>query len=382
MTILHVTPYYPPAWAFGPTPAAVAALARAQAEQGHTVIVLTTDAMAPHERLNAGDALVDGVRVVRVRNLSGATRTWLGCSTPIGLRHAARRLAASGIDVVHLHELVTVENLRVLPAIQPRVPVVVSLHGQLRHQGRLPHGVARAWRLLGGQRLCARIGYVSASTPEERSDAQARAASLCPGLVDTVVMADGIDTGGPSGAPSEPADGVRVLVDGRTDKPDAVAAIVRGVAALQVGHHSLHLVVTGPESLALTAAREAARLNGVESRVLFSGYVPPSRMRQWLDQSTLLLLPSGHIGSGALIVDALARGVAVLTPDPPLPVESPALIRPVDTEAGWARAIGATLETDASQRRQSAVASVEPLLWPAVARRWVRVYEDLQRSAS
>ena len=66
MTILHVTPYYAPAWAYGPVPARVAQLAQAQASAGHQVTVLTTDAMAPHERLPPGESTLDGVRVIRV----------------------------------------------------------------------------------------------------------------------------------------------------------------------------------------------------------------------------------------------------------------------------------------------------------------------------
>lgn len=431
MTILHVSPYYPPAWAFGSTPGAVASLARAQAAHGHTVIVLTTDAMAPHERLNAGDAVVDGVRVVRVRNLSGATRTWLGCSTPMGLRHAARRLA-DRVDLVHLHELVTVENLRVVPAIGAQVPVVLSLHGQLMDASRLPTVVTRAWRLLGGHRLGNRINCVTASTPEEADHAHEAASSLCPRLRNTVVMPDGIDAGLPDDAGSGPAksgpphtaasgpphpaasldtrpglaeatpshaaagdlwgagfsrhqaaghdDASVWLVDGRTESEDAVAAIIRAVADLRTEVRALRLIVTGPETAAVRAARDAARTHGLESRVQFSGYLPESRLRQWLDSATLLLLPRGHTGPQTLIVDALARGVAVLAPDTRATIESPALMRPIDTDSGWARAITSMLDTDSVAQRQAAATSVEPLLWPSVARRWLTLYEDLRRA--
>lgn len=400
MKILHVTPYYPPAWAFGPTPAAVAALARAQAAHGHTVIVLTTDAMAPHERLNTGDAVVDGVRVVRVRNLSGATRTWLGCSTPLGLRHAARRLAADGVDVVHLHELVTVENLRVIPALDARTPIVVSLHRQLIDPRRLLSAVRQAWRLFGGRQLGGRPDHVSASTPEEAAHAREAAAALYPCLRSTVVMPDGIDPGlpddiGPVEAGSPQRLGLEsrgagviqrragsdiLLVDGRTPVADAVATIVRGAWALPAGVGTRQLVVTGPESAAVGAAREAARQRGLELHVQFIGYVPLSRMRQWLDDATLLLLPRGYTGPDTLVVDALTRGVAVLAPDAGSTIASPALIRPLDTDAGWATALASMLEADGSVRRLAAVTSVEPLLWPAVARRWLTLYEELRRA--
>ena len=43
MHILHVTPYYPPTWAYGGIPRIVDGLSRAQQKQGHKVSVLTTD---------------------------------------------------------------------------------------------------------------------------------------------------------------------------------------------------------------------------------------------------------------------------------------------------------------------------------------------------
>ena len=137
MHVLHVTPCYAPAWAYGPIPQAVAALARAQVTLGHSVTVLTSDAVAPHERLPAGEQVVDGIRIVRFRNLSGLVRSWLNLSTPIGLSRLARALLAREVvDVVHLHELRTLENLIVLGVVGATPAVVASTHGSLaRIQG-------------------------------------------------------------------------------------------------------------------------------------------------------------------------------------------------------------------------------------------------------
>jgi hypothetical protein len=138
MHILHVAPCYAPAWAYGHVPHAVAALARAQVALGHDVTVLTSDAVAPHERLPAGERSVDGVRIVRFRNLSGLVRSWLNLSTPVGLRSLARALLAGEADVavLHLHELQTVENLILLGALGATPAVVASTHGTLaRNEG-------------------------------------------------------------------------------------------------------------------------------------------------------------------------------------------------------------------------------------------------------
>ena len=83
--------------------------------------------------------MIDGVRVVRVRNMSGLIRTWLDTSTPLGLAHRAREvLAATTPDIVHLHELRTVENWRVIGSVPPGTPVIGSTHGvgRERHSGK------------------------------------------------------------------------------------------------------------------------------------------------------------------------------------------------------------------------------------------------------
>lgn len=382
MHILHLTPYYPPAWAFGPTPAHVAALARAQAAHGHQVTVLTTDAMAPHERVHPGDAEVEGVRVVRVRNVSGSTRTWLGCSTPVGMRRAARALPARSVDVVHLHELVTVEGLRVLPVLDARVPLVVSLHGQLREPARVSPWAIRLWHAFGGRALCARLAAVVASSDEEAAHARASAAAICARLADTLVIPDGMDVddwaAGVSRLRTDSGDTEQMLLlDARGARPGDARAIVHAFALVRRETGSAHLVVIGPESPAIGEARHAARALELDAHVTWAGYLPLPRMREWLNRADALLLPAGVPGPEALAIEALARGVMVLTTGGSLPLES-AAVRRVLHDEGWLDALRQVLDrTGARGRRDAAGASVAPYGWSAVAERWLELYERL-----
>ncbi len=51
MNILHLIPYYAPAWAYGGAVRAATDLTRALAAAGHNVFVLTTDTFSPTERI-------------------------------------------------------------------------------------------------------------------------------------------------------------------------------------------------------------------------------------------------------------------------------------------------------------------------------------------
>ena len=79
MKVLHVTPFYEPAWAYGGMARAAAALCRALVRRGHEVTVITTLLDGAHPRLET----LGGVRVRRLpaydwmpeRSKSSATAT-------------------------------------------------------------------------------------------------------------------------------------------------------------------------------------------------------------------------------------------------------------------------------------------------------------------
>ena len=74
MHILHLTPYYPPAYEYGGVVRAVEGMAQALLQRQHTITVLTTDARPPSQKRRIVDSFSshevrDGVTVYRVRNV-------------------------------------------------------------------------------------------------------------------------------------------------------------------------------------------------------------------------------------------------------------------------------------------------------------------------
>lgn len=170
-----------------------------------------------------------------------------------------------------------------------------------------------------------------------------------------------------------------MIVDGRTNESEALRAVVRAVAAVRHGLRSPSLIVTGPESAAIDAARETTRVLGLDAHVHWAGYLPPSRMRPLLDRAAVLVLPEGSVATEGVVIDALARGVVVLTAGAPLSLESAAVLHVAG--ATWTGALLRALE-DTGQLRAAAIASVAPLGWPAVAERWLRLYGQLGQGVS
>lgn len=161
MVVLHVTPCLAPAWACGEVAEHVARLAVAQAAAGDIVIVLTTDVSAPHERIAADAELLDGVHVIRIRTMNSSSRWSVGFTLPRGFGRAAddvlRRFA---VEVVHLHEVRTIENLSAAARAGDRT-IVLSPHDALR-PSRSNGVLTRAWDRFAGPRVLARVRHVIA----------------------------------------------------------------------------------------------------------------------------------------------------------------------------------------------------------------------------
>ena len=133
LRILHVTPYYHDAWAYGGIPRVVSALARAQARLGHAVTVCTTDA-GTERRLER----------------------------PGGQRPRLRPWSALGADGLRIHVFPNVSNR--LAYNQLFLPMGLSAFLR-RHAGR------SMWR------TCTRVATFRASLPRTRCGA--RACPMC-----------------------------------------------------------------------------------------------------------------------------------------------------------------------------------------------------------
>ncbi len=135
MRILHISPYYAPAYAFGGVVRALQGLAEAQVAAGHRVTILTSAVASRRLNLRAGEEQVNGVDVVRIPNRWLALRRAANLSSPRGWLEQARPLLATA-EIIHCHEFRTIENLhlkRGLRELRVSVPLLLSPHGTLTH---------------------------------------------------------------------------------------------------------------------------------------------------------------------------------------------------------------------------------------------------------
>lgn len=380
MNILHITPYYAPAYPFGGVVRAVEGMARALSARGHTLTVLTTDTLSPTARYaGAIDETLDGVRVVRVRNL--VARGTLNLSTPRGMRRAAQPLIESA-DVVHCHEFRTAENLIVTPvAARAGKPLVLSPHGTLpQDTGRSV--VKSVWDRLLSPAVARRFDHVVALTLQEADETRAFWKRVGAAVPPISVIPNGIN-------PREFSDlHGREAFRAQYGLSDAVVVLFMGRLHPRKGAHLLaqafqqanlpntRLVIAGPDEGGLVLVAPY-----VDDRVVMTGYLAGEARYAALAAADVFVLPAlGGEGLSVAVLEAMGVGLPVIV--------STGCNLPDMSEAGAGVEVSTDVEsianalrlivTDSARRAQMGEAARqlvhERFTWDSVAERLEAVY--------
>lgn len=130
LTILHVVPFFYPAWAYGGVPRVTYQLTVALAQKGFQIDVVTTDALDENRRRRLGVTCSEEICVRAYRNLSNFSAYHWNFHLPLGLRREQAWI--SRYDAVHIHGHRNLLNTRIaFWAHRAGVPVVLQPHGSL-----------------------------------------------------------------------------------------------------------------------------------------------------------------------------------------------------------------------------------------------------------
>ena len=145
MNILHIVPYFYPAWAYGGTPRVVFELCRELVKKGHNVTVYTTDVFDKDKRVEQSDVEIDGLALSEVegikikyfKNISNS----LAFNQKVFISPAISKALKENLkqfDMVHLHEFRTLQNAAAYKYLTKyKIPYILSAHGSvLRLMGK------------------------------------------------------------------------------------------------------------------------------------------------------------------------------------------------------------------------------------------------------
>lgn len=317
MRILHLTPYYKPAYAFGGVVRAVEGMATALVKRGHEVTILTTDALDQQgSRILAPEETIDGIRVLRRPNALPWLRARTNLSTPRSMKKTAEAILP-GLDVLHVHEFRTLENMLVTPVAQKlNLPIALSPHGTLNLQtgrGRLK----TVWDRLLSPGIAQRIDHVIALTEAERMEAETLWNAFATRQKPTRfgVIPNGVDLGQLN--KRELAEDFRkryqlddaptALFMGRLHERKGVDLLIKAFQAADVT--DARLLIVGPDEGMLTALHALA--NG-DPRIVFTGYLEGNVRLGALAASDLFALAATGEGQPIAALEAMAAGLPVL----------------------------------------------------------------------
>jgi glycosyltransferase involved in cell wall biosynthesis len=310
MRVLHVMPYFAPAFRYGGPPRSVLGLCRALLHAGVEVEVLTTTADGPSELPSSpleGD-LYEGVPVRYLPR--GFPRRFFGAR---GLG-AALDAAIARNDLVHVHGLWSAPGWAAgRRARRARVPLVISPRGMLD-----PGSIAqRAWRKRIAYRLIERRGLLDAAFLHATSDAEARAVRAWVPGAPVVTLPNGVEAlpvpstagaeirrrlGVPDGAPI-------VTFLGRIHPIKRLDLLAQAFDRVLAFRPDTRLVIAGPDERGhrlLLEPRFAAR------RVHWAGQLGEADKWALLSASSLLVLCSDSESFGLSAAEAMAAGVPVV----------------------------------------------------------------------
>ena len=317
MRILHLTPYYAPAYAFGGVVRAVEGMSAALVKRGHEITILTTDALDQRRRFGGPpDETLDGVRVLRRPNAWPWLRGSLNLSTPRGLKRTAEAILPA-VDVLHVHEFRTLENLLVAPvARRLGKPIVLSPHGTLNLEtgrGRLK----TVWDRLLSPGLALRLDHVVALTQAERAEAENlwRAFGRRQRPTGFSVIPNGVDL--PEFDQRQLAADFRaryalgespvVLFMGRLQERKGVDVLIEAFRAAAIDDS--RLLIVGPDEGMLTRLRTLA---AGDPRIVFAGYLEGDARLGALAAGDVFALPATGEGQPMAALEALAAGIPVV----------------------------------------------------------------------
>ncbi|HVU10984.1 MAG TPA: glycosyltransferase [Phototrophicaceae bacterium] len=317
MNILHLTPYYAPAYAFGGVTRAVEGMARSLAARGHHVTVLTTDALDQRRRGGSPYETLDSVRVVRVRNASLLLRGRFNLSTPLGMGEIAADLLKNA-DILHVHEFRTAENLIVTPVAERLdVRMVMSPHGTLTlTTGR--SALKTGWDRLYSPGVGKRLSAVIALTAQEADDVRAawQSFGLKPPRVSVIpngVALDPLPDPLPFRVRYGLGDAPVCLFMGRLQQRKGIDVLVK--AFQRIKSRAARLVIAGPDEGMLSAIKPL-----LDERMIVTGYLEGEDRLGALAAADLFCLPATGEGLSMAALEALAAGLpAILSPGCNLP---------------------------------------------------------------
>lgn len=391
LRILHVTPYFADAWAYGGIPRLAHAMTRGLVRRGHQVTVCTTDACDASSRLPARpvSCTADGVDVRVFPNVSNQLAYGLQFFLPRGLNRYLRRNAGS-FDVAHLHACRNVPGaIAAHHLTRAGVPYLLQPNGTAPRIERRKAAKA-IFDLVAGRRVMTGATRVVAVTNAETRQLRALgvdsgAIRVVPNPIDLDEFAAGVERGRFRSRAGLEAHTPIVLYLGTLTPRKRLDVLAHACARL--GRPEPVLVIAGNDMGSLAGTRALVRALGLERRTLFAGLLRGRERLEALADATVVVYPSEDEIFGLVPLEAILSGTPVIVADDSgcgevVKSAGGGLVAPLGDADALAQAIARILDSPAEWRRAACAAGANVRARfgePVVCERIEAVYREMVR---
>jgi glycosyltransferase involved in cell wall biosynthesis len=317
--ILQVIPYFYPAWSYGGTLASTFSMCKELIKRGHEVTVFTTDVLDARNRIKETREIVDGIEIMRFRNLNN----YMAFHHRIFLSQGMIKKMKNNLnkfDIVHLNEYRTLQNVFAHHyALKYDIPYVVQTHGSLINV-IAKQKLKSLFDVLGGHTLLQDASRLIAVAPLEVE--QYKSQGVSEEKID--IVPNGIDLAEFKHLPPKgifkqkyglKENNQIILFLGRVHKIKGIDLLISAFAGLAGDFDDARLVIAGPDDGYLPALKSLVAELGLEQKILFTGPLfGEQKLAAYVDADVYALTSSNEI-FGVSVLEALACGTPVVVTD-------------------------------------------------------------------
>ncbi|HLX04824.1 MAG TPA: glycosyltransferase [Candidatus Binatus sp.] len=305
LRVLHVTPFFAPAWVYGGLPESAYQFARYLALAGVTVRVLTTDANGWGRRLDAASMAAYAHRDgIEVRYCARVARQSVSLELLGALAEQVRRA-----EVVHLHAAYSFPTIPTLLAARMlKRPTIWTPHGALqRWSGSRRVGFKSLW-----EKVCIAVGsgdvVLHLTSAHEVAETRSRFPRATINLIPNGVEIPPTVHRAPRGTQ------LKLGFVGRLDPKKGIKNLLAACRILKERSgpdFSLAIAGSGSSEYEAQLRREIDRLE-LRDDVMMLGDIRGEEKRRMFERTDVVVVPSFTENFGIVVAEALAHGAAVI----------------------------------------------------------------------
>ncbi|MEK6589141.1 MAG: glycosyltransferase [Nitrospinota bacterium] len=318
MKILHIVPYFYPAWSYGGTPKVVFELCRELVRKGHNITVYTTDVFDKDKRLDikrgegpgCQEAEVDGIKVKYFKNISNRIafnqKVFLSPGMAIAFKKNLHHF-----DMVHLHEFRTLQNAAAYFYLtRYKIPYILSAHGsvlRIMEKGFLKglFDISIGFKILKSMKRAVAVSkievgqYINMGVPEDKI-------SLIPNGIDLSEFKNAGQLKGKFRGRYGLSDKKIILFIGRLNPIKGIDFLLNTFAILSREDKDTILVIAGPDDGYKKEIQKLLNLFKMNRRLLLiDGLYGEDKIAALVD-ADIFVYPSRHEIFGITPLEAIA----------------------------------------------------------------------------